>query len=111
MSNKAAFKMSEMNDVIFRKAADKSAGVRFMSLFPGELKALTFWVMAKAHRDFPSPQVSVTLPVTRLPSECTNSEVNRTSGMSSTGHQPSPISPTLLVPSGERWSSTLPPVV
>ena len=37
MSNKAAFKMSEMNEVIFRKAADKSAGVRFMSLFPGEL--------------------------------------------------------------------------
>jgi hypothetical protein len=36
MSNKAAFKMSEMNEVIFRKAADKSVGVRFMSLFPGE---------------------------------------------------------------------------
>lgn len=35
MSNKAAFKMSEMNEVIFRKAADKSIGVRFMSLFPG----------------------------------------------------------------------------
>jgi hypothetical protein len=36
MSNKAAFKMSEMNEVIFRKAADKSVGVRFMSLFPGK---------------------------------------------------------------------------
>jgi hypothetical protein len=39
MSNKAAFKMSEMNDVIFRKAANQSAGVRFMSLFPGEQQA------------------------------------------------------------------------
>jgi hypothetical protein len=36
MSNKAEFKMSEMNQVIFRKAADKTFGVRFMSLFPGE---------------------------------------------------------------------------
>lgn len=35
MSNKNKLHMSELNSVIFKQAADKSLGVRFMSLFPG----------------------------------------------------------------------------
>jgi hypothetical protein len=104
MSNKAAFKMSEMNDVIFRKAADKSAGVRFMSLFPGEYCGSGDEIDLGTEKGnlVLSCQVLVMLPVTRLPSEYTSSEDSRTLGTSSTDHQPNPTLPTPLAQSGER---------
>jgi hypothetical protein len=50
MSNKNKFVMSEMNQVIFRQAADKAAGARFMSLFPGKFSYLvcTYRILIKS---------------------------------------------------------------
>jgi hypothetical protein len=37
MSNKNKFHVKDLNQLIFRAAADKSVGTKFLSLFPGEL--------------------------------------------------------------------------
>jgi hypothetical protein len=37
MSNKNKFHVKDLNQLIFRAAADKTVGTKFLSLFPGEL--------------------------------------------------------------------------